>query len=429
MDTSEAVLAETPAAPRSPLRNPAIRRVVAADVISRLGSRLTLLAIPWFVLVTTGSATRMGLVFGAELLPAALLGIPSGLLIVKLGVRRTVILGEASQTVLIGAIPLLHSAGALSFGVLLVLVALSGVTGAPFIAAQRLLLPEILGPDESALTAANGLFEASTWGTQFAGPALAGILIAAMGPTNVLWIDAATYLVSAVLLTGLPKPQADLSAAADARGVFAGARYVLHDRVLGRIILVGSGYGLLVPALLIALPVLADRSFQGDARTAGWLLAVWGLGALTGTIALMPLLRRIAPLKLGALAAVAMAVPLWALPFSHVAVVIGTLLLISGFFIPLLNAPGITLLTTRPPLELQAQVVTFFVTANLLMGPLAYVVAGAVVTHQGTGVLFAAAAVAATVCAAIMASLVRIPIGAAPGSGPVPGPVSPAADA
>ena len=422
MGTNEAVRTETPAAQRSPLRNPVIRRVITADVISRLGSRLTLLAIPWFVLVTTGSAARIGLVFAAELLPAALLGIPSGLLIVKLGVRRTVILGEVSQMVLIAAIPLLHSAGALSFGVLLVVVALSGAAGAPFLAAQRLLLPEILGPDESALTAANGLFEAATWGAQFAGPALAGVLIAAMGPTNVLWIDAATYLVSAVLLTRLPKPQADLSAAADNRGVFAGARYVLRDRVLSRMILAGLGYGLLVPGLLIALPILADRSFQGDARTAGWLLGLWGLGALAGTVALMPLLRRFAPLQLGALAAVAMAVPLWALPFTHIAAVIGTLLLISGFFIPLLNAPAITLLTTRPPIELQAHVVAFFVTANLLAGPLAYVVAGAVVNRYGTGVLFSAVAVAATACAAITASLTRIPVGVGPEA--APGPVS-----
>jgi len=83
-----------PAAP-SPIRNPVVRRVIISDLISRLGSRMSYLALPWFVLITSHSITRMGLVFGVELLPVAVLGIPSASVIERLGIRRTVVIGDA----------------------------------------------------------------------------------------------------------------------------------------------------------------------------------------------------------------------------------------------------------------------------------------------------------------------------------------------
>ena len=55
---------------------------------------MTYLALPWFVLVTTGSATKMGIVLGVELLPTALLGIPSGAVVARLGARRTMMVAD-----------------------------------------------------------------------------------------------------------------------------------------------------------------------------------------------------------------------------------------------------------------------------------------------------------------------------------------------
>ena len=63
---------------RSPLLQRGILALLSSEIISSLGSQMTFLALPWFVLTTTGSTTRMGVVLAAELLPMALLGIPSG---------------------------------------------------------------------------------------------------------------------------------------------------------------------------------------------------------------------------------------------------------------------------------------------------------------------------------------------------------------
>ncbi len=111
---------------RMMLRAPGLRPLLVAQAVSSLGSQMTFLALPWFVLVTTGSATRMGVVLAVELLPVALLGIPSGTLVAKLGARRTLLLCDAGRAPVMLAIPLLHSAGLLSFPLLLVCVARSG---------------------------------------------------------------------------------------------------------------------------------------------------------------------------------------------------------------------------------------------------------------------------------------------------------------
>jgi MFS family permease len=149
--------------------------------VSALGSQMTFLALPWFVLATTGSATKMGLVLAAEILPIAVLGIPSGTVVTRLGVRRTMMLGDAGRAPLIAAIPLLHRLGWLSFPLLLALVALLGVFIAPYFSSQRLILPELLGDDETAVGKANAILEGVQRLAGLLGPAVAGVLIATIG--------------------------------------------------------------------------------------------------------------------------------------------------------------------------------------------------------------------------------------------------------
>jgi len=104
------------------LRTRGLIALLSAEAISSLGAQMTFLALPWFVLVTTGSAAKMSLVLAVELLPVALLGIPSGMVISKWGARKTMVVGDAARAPLMLAIPLLHEAGWLSFPVLLACV-------------------------------------------------------------------------------------------------------------------------------------------------------------------------------------------------------------------------------------------------------------------------------------------------------------------
>src|SRR5438309_10646568 len=120
-----------------------------AEVVSSFGTEMTWLSLPWFVLVTTGSPARMGLVFAAEVAPMAILGIPSGALVQRYGARRTMLACDLARAPLLALVPVLPHVGVLSYPLLLALVAIMGAVGTPYVPCQRVILPEIVGEDES----------------------------------------------------------------------------------------------------------------------------------------------------------------------------------------------------------------------------------------------------------------------------------------
>ena len=77
------------------LRNRSLAAILVAELVSLTGSAMTYVALPWFVLITTGSTARMGWVLAAELLPVGLLGIPSGSVIARIGAKGQVVIPKA----------------------------------------------------------------------------------------------------------------------------------------------------------------------------------------------------------------------------------------------------------------------------------------------------------------------------------------------
>jgi MFS family permease len=156
------------------LRDRRLLAVLGAEIVSGLGSYMSFLAIPWFVLVTTGSAAKMGVVLAAEIVPIALLGIPSGTLVHRIGARTTMWACDLARAPVVGAIPLLHTLDLLTFPLLVGLVGLIGVFSGPHFAAQRLILPELVGEDERVVAKANSVIEGAQRLNQLVGPILAG---------------------------------------------------------------------------------------------------------------------------------------------------------------------------------------------------------------------------------------------------------------
>lgn len=391
--------------PDSPLRQPAIVGLLLSEIVSSSGSQMTTLALPWFVLVTTGSIDKMGLVFAAELLPVALLGIPAGLLVARYGVRRTMLFGDGLRTLLLVAVPALHLAGLLSFPLLLVIVMATGAVSTPYVAAQRLALPEVVGDDEQLVLRASGLLETAVRAASLIGPALAGAVIALIGAVNVLWVDAGTFAFSFAVLLPLLRPRMDLAAGAVSGGVLAGAKAVLGDRLLAGVSGASTLYGLFFPLVIASLPVMADLRFHGNARVAGALLAAWGGGALLGALTIGKLAGKIEPLWLGAGAALALDAAVWFLPWHLPVLGIAAALVLAGVFTPLLNAPLLTLLMTRTAPEVRAQAITFVLTANLLAGPAAYALSGVLFSKWGIEPVLAVVAAGLLVCALILVRL------------------------
>ena len=381
------------------LRNRSTIALLTAELISTTGIQMTFVALPWFVLVTTGSVAKMSYVLAVEIAPMAIFGIPSGTVVARLGGRRTMLISDLLRVPLMLLVPLLHWTGGLTFPALLVIVFVLGLFSAPYFAAQRTIIPELYGSDETVVSKVSAAFGGAQQVTLIVGPVLGGLMVAAFGAPAVLVVDAATYLVAFVLVfalvrAGKPVPQDESS-----RGVFAGVRFLARDRVLGPMTLTVILLDAAAAALFTSLPALAYLRYGQDVKVVGWLFAALGIGALGGSVLAMKALDHFSPLRLAAGAMVLVVLPLWALVATLPWEAVGAILFACGVFVPLVNAPIMGLLTTRPPQALRAKVMTAVLTASALGGPAGRLVVGPMFADWGISASYAVLAAAISVAA------------------------------
>ena len=377
------------------IRDRSLLALLTGELVSRLGSQFTTIALPWFVLVTTGSTSKMGLVFAVELAPIALLGIPSSALVERLGPKRWMVTMDALRAPVVALVPLLHELGHLSFGLVLVLGALHGAFSVGYFTSQRLILPAVVGEDEQRLAQANGLVEGTTNITNLLGPALAGILIAWLGAANVMWIDAASFVFSVFVISAI-RVEHEAPAPGEAGGILAGLRYLRGDRLLLQVSLSSLLFGFMFPMLAASFPVLAYEQYDRNPRVAGLLFAVIGAGQVVGSLLTYRLVTRMRPMVLASLAALATGPPLWVLVPHTPLWLVGVTLAAIGASVPLINAPYIGFLTVRVPKELRGHVLQSLITINQVLGPLGYVLAGTLFATIGLHTTYALMAVLGT---------------------------------
>jgi MFS family permease len=364
------------------LRNRALRALLLAQVVSRIGSQMTFLALPWFVLETTGSAARMSVVLAVELTPVALFGIPSGALVARLGARRTMLAGDLARVPLMCALPLLHAAGVLSFPLLLVLVFLVGCFLAPYISAATVVVPELVGEDEQTVAQANAATEGLQRAASLLGPPLAGLLIGVIGATNVLYIDAGTFLFAFLVIGAFVPRRPPVAPSEETRGLLAGVRFLLRDPLLRTVGLTALFLNMFGQMLSASLLILAREDF-GSSRVAGGFFAAFGAGAVVGSLLAMRLVTRYEPIRLSALALVALTAPIPLLALHIPALAVMGVLFASSVFGPLVNSPLIAVIMTRSPEGLRAKVMSAVITSALVAGPIGLLVVGPLLAGLG----------------------------------------------
>jgi MFS family permease len=385
-------------------RTRGLRPLLAAEVISTTGGQMTWLALPWFVLVTSGSATRMSLVVAAELLGLAALGLPGGKLLSRFGAWRTMVFCDSARAPLMLVVPILHWAGGLSFAALLAIAAGLGALSAPYFAAQKVIVPELLGEDEALVSRANALFQGATRMTMLLGPVAGGVLIAFLSAPVVLAVDAATYAVSAVLLKlFVPRPEPRPADGEDT-GVRRGLRFLARDPLL-RIWTPVFAFGDAAwTAFIISVPVLVVDRFGADPRVAGWLIASFGVGAVLGNaVAFRFLLERVRGFSLIAIGVLAQALPLWLLAIDLPAAAYSAVLVASGLGNGLCNPSIHSLMTLRIPPALRPTVMTSMMMLFALVQPLAVFGVGPVLDAFGPEPVLIGFAVAQTIAMSVVA--------------------------
>jgi MFS family permease len=260
--------------------NRPFRLLWGARAVSFLGDSLGLVALMLHVAETTGQALAVALLLLAGDFAPALLGPLAGTVADRLDRRRVMVGCELLQGALVAATALWLP----SLPALLVLVGLRSVAGQVFQPASRAAVPALVREPE--LERANAAVGVATNGGETLGPLVAALLLPVLEVRGVLLVDAATFLVSAVLLRFLPAMPGTVpglgrqaSFLADAGG---GLRYVWAEPTVRVVTL---GYVAIVACNGIddvALVFLATDTLGAGEGAVGLLLAAVGVGLLAG---------------------------------------------------------------------------------------------------------------------------------------------------
>ena len=280
---------------------------LTAQGVSLVGTRVSMIALPWFVLTTTGSATRTGLVAFAEIAPMVVLKVLGGPVIDRLGARRVSIGSDWTSLVAVGAIPALYAADALTFPVFLLLVALAGALRGPGDGAKSALVPALVEQAAVPMERATGLSATVERTASMLGAAFAGGLVAVIGPADALVVDAVSFGLSAVVLAWATRPAQRTQPAQPVVGqplpvvpalsqqeaptparyltqLREGWDFMRRDRVLMGIAVMVALTNLLDMAWIgVLLPVWAKDS-GGGAGAIGLLLAVFSGASVCGAL-------------------------------------------------------------------------------------------------------------------------------------------------
>ena len=389
-------LAERPV--EGPRRAPAYA-LVAGSTISLVGNQLTALAVPWFVLQTTGSAGRTGLVAFASLLPTVLGLVFGGALADRVGYRRISVLADLASAGTVAAIPLLYHTVGLPFGLLLALVFFGSLFDAPGGTARNALIPDTAALARLPLERVNGVFQGVQTLAGVIGPLLAGALIGIVGVSDVLWLDAASFLVSAAAVAVFvpqlrPASQrADVPRARFLEDVGEGWRFLFGDPLLRSIATLAIAINFLAsPLFAVLLPVMALREY-GSAGDLGLALAGVAGGGVVGALlygvfgARMP--RRRVLIGGFAFASLPLIVLAWAPPLWVTAVALAA----CGLGLGPLNPLVMTVLQERVPTELRARVIGAVTATAMVAAPAGVLIAGGLAEWFDVQVLIGAVAV------------------------------------
>ncbi len=284
-------------------RRAGLLALFSADVISVLGNRVSMVAIPWLVLQTTGSAAKMGLIAGAEMLPYVISGVVAAPLADRFGLRRTSILTDVGSTLAMVAIAAGRDAPFLR---LVVLVAIAGTLRGLGDRVKHVMLKpmaEVAGVRMIRVTSA---YEGFTKGATLIGAPLGGLMILWFGANGAIWIDAVSFAVCAGLIATLVRPPVVPRTEVPEpylKALRGGFTYLRTDRLLlGMITMIFVLNVLNQASTAVYVPLWVNEVFGSPAEL-GVVFGGFAAGALLGNVVftfLAPKLPRVPAFFLGA---------------------------------------------------------------------------------------------------------------------------------
>ena len=261
--------------------------LLVANTISYIGNALALVAIPWFVIETTGSALQTGLTGFFAALPLVLAGLFGGTIVDRLGYKTTSVVADVVSGIAVVLIPVLFVSVGLQFWQLLGLVFLGGLLDVPGGSARESLIPELAATSDISLERANAAFDMTRRLSTLIGAPLAGVLIAAFGVETLLWLNALSFGVSALLIA-LAVPAFTKVATSERQSYLIelreGLQFLRHEQLLSALIVTFALINLIgAPFYAVILPVYASQVYN-SAIALGVMTASTAVGGLVGAL-------------------------------------------------------------------------------------------------------------------------------------------------
>jgi len=316
--------------PFGPLREPDVRRIWAASLLSNFGYLILGVGAAWHMTRTTGSPTLVALVQSALMLPLMLVSVPAGAIADMFDRRKVALTGLGFACICATTLTLLTMSGLENPFMLLGFCVLIGVGGALYSPAWQASVREQVSPEH--LPAAIGLASISYNIARSFGPAVGGLVVAVAGAGAAFATNALGYLpliLAFFLWRRKPVPSRLPPERLD-RAIAAGARYVFNAPSVRTVMLWALSTGVGTGSIAALLPIIARDMVGGGAGTYGLLLGCQGAGAVVGALLLPGARERFGDRMTISLCAFGTGVTILTFGFSHMLLLAAAAIAIFG---------------------------------------------------------------------------------------------------
>lgn len=287
------------------LRHHDFRQLFLGDMVSQVGTQLTVLALPVLAIRVLGAEElEMGLLGTFEFLAFLVIGLPAGAWVDRWRKKRVLVNADIVRALALGSLPLAWALDVLTLPQMFAVALVVGVSTVFFDVAYQSYLPELV-PSEK-ISEGNAKLQAVQSVAQVGGPATAGFLIRAVGAPLTIALDALSFLASALFVSRIrhvdqPPPRADRRPLVEE--VKEGLVFVVHQPLLLRIAACTSIGNLFNSMSTVLLVLFALRELGLSVSDLGIVFALGSAGGLLGALVTTRISRKVGEGRTIALAA------------------------------------------------------------------------------------------------------------------------------
>jgi MFS family permease len=363
--------------------------------LSALGDSIYRVALAWWVLEKTGSATAMSTIFIFASVPMLVFLLLGGVAVDRHSRARVMLLSDTLRGLLIGIVAVLAFSHRLELSHIYIVSLLFGIVGAFFGPAYRAIVPEIV-PRE-LLASANGLTTLSLQLADVAGPALGALVVSTSGSPAAFTLDSLSFVISAICLAPLVRLVLARQAPKERKSLLhdfrEGVDVVRKSSWLSITIVIASlGNITLSAPLAIALPFLVKGHLHGGVGSLGLIYSMISAGSIVGTILGTVWLERTSGLRARGLFAYGLwiaggfLIAVFGLPVAVYAVAAAAFLAGAAFSVP--NLIFITTLQELIPGKVLGRVTSIATLGSIVLVPVGSGLVGWATDHMGAPTIF-----------------------------------------